>query len=248
MDDAVPGRSNGDDCLCVVLDSDHVQDREHTHPGQLADLLRVRHLSLLALDDDPHLADCPRSDVLRRLPHSVVVGLFVKNKTLQTALLVLCVIPFWTSFLIRVVAWRPMLGKEGATREELNAGKRTVLGFPTNTLIAAQTWMPSICLPAGFTPDGLPVGLEIVVPPYHEPDLFRLGYAFERATGYRRPPGQRTGAVTEPLQSALRLRAEYGSVCSRGGLRRPSVPSSCSPISALRRSPTGAGGETSVYL
>ena len=47
-------------------------------------------------------------------PTALFVGLFVKNKTLQTALLVLCVIPFWTSFLIRVVAWRPMLGKEGA--------------------------------------------------------------------------------------------------------------------------------------
>ena len=47
-------------------------------------------------------------------PAALFVGLFVKNKTLQTALLVLCVIPFWTSFLIRVLAWRPMLGKEGA--------------------------------------------------------------------------------------------------------------------------------------
>ena len=74
------------------------------------------------------------------------------------------------------------------TRAELNAGRWTVLGFPTNTLIAAQTWMPSICLPAGFTPAGLPVGLEIIVPPYHEPDLFRLGYAFECATSHRRPP------------------------------------------------------------
>src|ERR1700749_1842079 len=47
-------------------------------------------------------------------PTALFVGLFVRNKTLQTTLLVLCVIPFWTSFLIRVVAWRPMLGKEGA--------------------------------------------------------------------------------------------------------------------------------------
>jgi putative spermidine/putrescine transport system permease protein len=47
-------------------------------------------------------------------PTALFVGLFIKNKTLQTALLVLCVIPFWTSFLIRVLAWRPMLGKEGA--------------------------------------------------------------------------------------------------------------------------------------
>lgn len=47
-------------------------------------------------------------------PTALFVGLFVRNKTLQTSLLVLCVIPFWTSFLIRVLAWRPMLGKEGA--------------------------------------------------------------------------------------------------------------------------------------
>jgi putative spermidine/putrescine transport system permease protein len=47
-------------------------------------------------------------------PTALFVGLFVKNKTVQTTLLVFCVIPFWTSFLIRVVAWRPMLGKEGA--------------------------------------------------------------------------------------------------------------------------------------
>ncbi|MBL0372554.1 ABC transporter permease [Rhizobium sp. KVB221] len=52
--------------------------------------------------------------VLVGYPAALFVGLFVKNKTLQTVLLVLCVIPFWTSFLIRVLAWRPMLGKEGA--------------------------------------------------------------------------------------------------------------------------------------
>jgi putative spermidine/putrescine transport system permease protein len=47
-------------------------------------------------------------------PTALFVGLLVKNKTVQTTLLVLSVIPFWTSFLIRVIAWRPMLGKEGA--------------------------------------------------------------------------------------------------------------------------------------
>ncbi len=47
-------------------------------------------------------------------PVALFIGLFVRNKTLQTALLVACVIPFWTSFLIRVIAWRPMLGTEGA--------------------------------------------------------------------------------------------------------------------------------------
>jgi putative spermidine/putrescine transport system permease protein len=54
-------------------------------------------------------------------PTALFVGLFVKSKTLSTALLVLCVIPFWTSFLIRVLAWRPMLGKEGAINAILQA-------------------------------------------------------------------------------------------------------------------------------
>ena len=54
-------------------------------------------------------------------PTALFVGLFVRNKTVATALLVLCVIPFWTSFLIRVLAWRPMLGKEGAINIILQA-------------------------------------------------------------------------------------------------------------------------------
>ncbi len=47
-------------------------------------------------------------------PAALFISQFVRSKSLQTMLLVACVIPFWTSFLIRVLAWRPMLGKEGA--------------------------------------------------------------------------------------------------------------------------------------
>ena len=47
-------------------------------------------------------------------PVALFIGLFITNKTLQIVVLVLCVIPFWTSFLIRVLAWRPMLGQQGA--------------------------------------------------------------------------------------------------------------------------------------
>jgi putative spermidine/putrescine transport system permease protein len=52
--------------------------------------------------------------VLVGYPTALFVGLLVRSKTTQTVLLVLCVIPFWTSFLIRVLAWRPMLGTDGA--------------------------------------------------------------------------------------------------------------------------------------
>lgn len=74
------------------------------------------------------------------------------------------------------------------TKKDVREGKHACMTFPTNTPIAAQTLMPSICLPAGFSENGLPVGMEFVAPPYHEPSLFRLGYAFEQATKQRRAP------------------------------------------------------------
>jgi len=74
------------------------------------------------------------------------------------------------------------------TREQLNERVWTTLTFPTNTLISSQTWMPAATVPAGFTADGLPVGLEFLVKPYAEPTMFRFAYAFEQATLHRRAP------------------------------------------------------------
>jgi amidase len=73
------------------------------------------------------------------------------------------------------------------TRVDLDAGKWGTFTFPTNTLIAAQSWMPAISVPAGFTTQGLPVGMEILGLPYREADLLSLAYAFEQATNHRRP-------------------------------------------------------------
>lgn len=48
---------------------------------------------------------------------------------------------------------------------------------------------PALAVPAGFTPEGLPVGLQIVARPRNELGLLRLGHAYELATGFwrRRP-------------------------------------------------------------
>lgn len=82
----------------------------------------------------------------------------------------------------------PTTQVQSPTRAELNAGRWKTLEFPTNTLIGAQTWMPSISVPAGFTKGGVPVGMEILGLPYREGDLIALAYAFEQATHHRRPP------------------------------------------------------------
>jgi len=52
------------------------------------------------------------------------------------------------------------------------------------------TGLPAISLPCGFTPDGLPVGLQIIAKAFEEITCFRIAHAYEQATGWhiRRPP------------------------------------------------------------
>jgi len=52
------------------------------------------------------------------------------------------------------------------------------------------TGLPALSIPAGFTDDGLPVGLQIVGRHQDEWGVLQLAHAFERATGFhrRRPP------------------------------------------------------------
>jgi amidase len=57
------------------------------------------------------------------------------------------------------------------------------------TVISA-TGCPALSVPGGFTPEDLPVGLQIVAAPRAERRLLEVGHAFEQATrfGERRPP------------------------------------------------------------
>lgn len=45
----------------------------------------------------------------------------VRNLTIAIGLFLLCTIPFWTSNIIRMISWRPILGREGLVNEALQA-------------------------------------------------------------------------------------------------------------------------------
>ena len=61
-------------------------------------------------------------------------------------------------------------------------------GGRSATRYANLTGFPDLIVPAGFTGDGLPVGLSFLGRAFDEPRLLALGYAFEQATAARRLP------------------------------------------------------------
>jgi amidase len=65
----------------------------------------------------------------------------------------------------------------------------TYIDWMTVCCAISITGLPAISVPAGFTSEGLPVGLQIVGKPQGDLDLLRIAHAFEQATmHYQRPP------------------------------------------------------------
>ena len=58
----------------------------------------------------------------------------------------------------------------------------------SNAALSANTGFPAISVPAGFTPAGFPVGVELLGRAFAEPTLLALAFDYEQATRHRRPP------------------------------------------------------------
>jgi Asp-tRNA(Asn)/Glu-tRNA(Gln) amidotransferase A subunit family amidase len=61
-------------------------------------------------------------------------------------------------------------------------------GAASNCRLSAQTGLPAIVLPAGFTRDGLPIGMEMLGPAWSEARLLWLGRAWELTAKPRMAP------------------------------------------------------------
>jgi amidase len=64
------------------------------------------------------------------------------------------------------------------------------IAWMKSTYWISATFRPAISVPAGFTPEGLPVGVQIVGRYRDDLGVLQLANAFENATGVgkRRPP------------------------------------------------------------
>ncbi len=58
----------------------------------------------------------------------------------------------------------------------------------TNCQLSATTGLPAMASPAGFTPDGVPVGFEMLGPAWSDARLLALAYAYEQIATPRRVP------------------------------------------------------------
>lgn len=71
---------------------------------------------------------------------------------------------------------------------DIVSGKWKGMAYPTNSLIASHSDCPAISMPAGFTEEGLPVGIELLGRPFSEHTLLDISYSFELIADTRRLP------------------------------------------------------------
>jgi amidase len=99
---------------------------------------------------------------------------FIKRRALRSA-----VLATFEGQRIDAMAY-PTLRRRPALIGEAQAG--------TTCQLSATTGLPAISVPAGFTTDGLPIGVDLLGGAFAETTLLKLAYAWEQSAHPRRPP------------------------------------------------------------
>ena len=71
-----------------------------------------------------------------------------------------------------------------------------------NCALSAVSGLPALVVPAGYAPDGMPVGLELLGRAWDEGALIRLAYSYEQRTHHRRAPATTPGLLADDTAAA----------------------------------------------
>jgi len=74
--------------------------------------------------------------------------------------------------------------------------------------ISAHSGLPAISVPAGFTPGGLPVGVELLARPFEDGRLISLAYAWEQRARPRRAPQRTPSLLSDTLDWSFEIDAD----------------------------------------
>lgn len=84
-----------------------------------------------------------------------------------------------------------------------NPDAKDAYGRGSNRSLSPNLGFPAMTVPAGFTTDDLPVGIEFMARPFAEGTLFKLAYAYEQGTLNRKPPATTPAFREEPWPSEI---------------------------------------------
>jgi amidase len=81
--------------------------------------------------------------------------------------------------------------------------------------LAAHSGFPALAMPAGFTPTGVPIGLELLGRPFSDARLLSLGYAFEQSGSRRQSPATTPALSTAPAIASITTTVRAGGASAR---------------------------------
>lgn len=161
---------------------------DHTELADLADAVWTPEAAAIHL---PWLRSRPGDygeQVRARLTQGLAVSAttYLRARQLRTlALEAMLAGPLSGCDALFVPAMRGTVPTDAATDIAAGTGMREVLaGIAALTRPLSYLGLPGLVTPAGFDPDGLPIGLQLIGRPLGEPTLLRIADAFERETRF----------------------------------------------------------------
>ena len=144
-------------------------------------------------------------------------------------------------------------------RERLDAviyptslGRPPVIGaenIASNCPLSVVSGLPALAIPAGFTPRGLPVGLELLGPAFAEQKLLGLAYGWEQLAKPRQPPFSTpplvAGKPPGPQQAVAKI---AGAGSSRATIRLRYEPTTARLHADVEASGTGQDAPLAAAL